>query len=51
MLTWFLVGNSSNENRAFYMQCLANLFILSAGVEDLNLVYLGGGGGVGGMLT
>ena len=27
------------------MQRLANLMSINAGVEDLNLVYLGGGGG------
>ena len=42
VLSWEFLAN---QNRPFYMQLLANFTKLSAGVEDLNLVYLGEGGG------
>ena len=44
VLSWNFLAN---QNRAFYMQRLANLIYFKRWVEDLNLVYLGwlGGGG------
>ena len=35
--------DSANQSRAIYMQRLANLILNKLRMEDLNLVYLGGG--------
>ena len=49
MLTWFKVGIFS-QSESSILHVALNKFNLnfSAGVENLNLVYLGGGGGGGG---